>query len=155
MPYTHALLSALLWSLAAGMGYKLLRRSQRGMRAPLLVGLAVFSHWILDLFVDRPDPDLNPQMCCLFFVARLTSQPSNRNTWTPRALSLQFSALSPNFFAKCKEVTDNKSTLCRRLRCEKVALRAAGSRSLRKSSAQRSAVSHQLAVSTQRLAGSQ
>jgi hypothetical protein len=48
------------------------------------------------------------------------------------------------------------ATLFRRLCCEKVALRAAGSpRSLRKSSAQLSAVSHQLAISIQRLAGSQ
>jgi hypothetical protein len=54
-----------------------------------------------------------------------------------------------------KEVTDKESTLFRRLRCEKVALRAAGSpRSLRKSSAQLSAVSHQLAISIQLLAGS-
>jgi hypothetical protein len=55
MPYTHALLSALLWSLAAGIAYKVLRRPQQGSRAPMLVALAVFSHWILDLIVHRPD----------------------------------------------------------------------------------------------------
>src|SRR6187399_2816457 len=46
MPYTHSLLSALLWSLAAGIGYKLVRGS-RTMKAPILVAAAVFSHWIL------------------------------------------------------------------------------------------------------------
>jgi hypothetical protein len=57
-----------------------------------------------------------------------------------------------NFLTKRKEVTDKESTLFRRLRCEKVALQAAGSqRSLRKSSAQLSAVSHQLALSIQLL----
>jgi len=54
MPYTHSLLSAILWSLAAGIGYKLVRRSQ-SMKAPMLVALAVFSNWVLDLVVHRPD----------------------------------------------------------------------------------------------------
>src|SRR5262249_20111629 len=40
----------------------------------------------------------------LFLLARLTPQPSIRDTWTPRAFSLQLSALSQNFFAKCKRV---------------------------------------------------
>src|SRR5712691_9531853 len=39
MPYTHTLVAALLWSLGA---------SRR-------VALAVFSHWVLDLVVHRPD----------------------------------------------------------------------------------------------------
>jgi hypothetical protein len=29
--------------------------------------------------------------------------------WTPRAVSIQLSALTRNFFAKCKEVTDKES----------------------------------------------
>jgi hypothetical protein len=52
MPYTHSLPGALAWGLVAGIAYLLVTRSQRGS---LLVGLAVFSHWPLDLLVHRPD----------------------------------------------------------------------------------------------------
>jgi hypothetical protein len=54
MPYTHSLLAALLWSAAAAAGYRLLARPL-SQGASLLVGLAVFSHWVLDLIVHRPD----------------------------------------------------------------------------------------------------
>jgi hypothetical protein len=53
MPYTHSLVAALVWSAAAAGGYHLLRRAN--VRTSLLVGLAVFSHWILDFVVHRPD----------------------------------------------------------------------------------------------------
>jgi hypothetical protein len=54
MPYTHSLIAAVLWS-AAGYGvYRLWRRPAAG-GAATLVGLAVFSHWILDFVVHRPD----------------------------------------------------------------------------------------------------
>ena len=53
MPYTHSLLAALVWSAAAAGAYHLLRRG--AARTSLLVGLAVFSHWILDFVVHRPD----------------------------------------------------------------------------------------------------
>ncbi len=53
MPWTHSLPAALVWSLAAsliaGFGLKLPRR------AAVLVGAVVFSHWLLDLLVHRPD----------------------------------------------------------------------------------------------------
>ena len=53
MPYTHSLLAAAVWS-ALGYGlYRLWRGPAGG--AATLVGLAVFSHWILDLVVHRPD----------------------------------------------------------------------------------------------------
>jgi len=54
MPYTHSLAAALLWSLAGAVTYRLLRRSY-SPRASLLVGAAVFSHWVLDFLVHRPD----------------------------------------------------------------------------------------------------
>jgi hypothetical protein len=54
MPYTHSLVAALLWSAACGMAYKLLIRPSRA-RASVVIGLAVFSHWILDFIVHRPD----------------------------------------------------------------------------------------------------
>jgi hypothetical protein len=54
MPYSHSLVAAVLWSLAAGIAYRYLARPG-ARRAPLVVGLAVFSHWILDFIVHRPD----------------------------------------------------------------------------------------------------
>ncbi len=54
MPYTHSLVAALLWSLAAFMVYKLARPGASRAAAPI-VGAAVFSHWVLDLLVHRPD----------------------------------------------------------------------------------------------------
>jgi len=54
MPYTHSLIAALLWSVAALVLYRLVRPSApRG--AALVVGAAVFSHWVLDFLVHRPD----------------------------------------------------------------------------------------------------
>ena len=53
MPYTHSLPGALVWSVgAAVLGRYLLRLP---WRAGVFVGLVVFSHWILDLLVHRPD----------------------------------------------------------------------------------------------------
>lgn len=54
MPYTHSLLAAILWSLAAIFAYRWWRRGQP-RRAAVLVGIAVFSHWVLDFVVHRPD----------------------------------------------------------------------------------------------------
>lgn len=54
MPYTHGLLSALLWAGAAAWLYQLVsRRATR--RILVILGLAVFSHWVLDFVVHRPD----------------------------------------------------------------------------------------------------
>jgi len=55
MPYTHSLVAAGLWSLAAAAGFRLWGSATAGGRAALLLGLAVFSHWILDFVVHRPD----------------------------------------------------------------------------------------------------
>ena len=55
MPYTHSLLAALLWSAGALLGYRLFPRWGLAGRAAFVVGLAVFSHWILDFLVHRPD----------------------------------------------------------------------------------------------------
>lgn len=54
MPYTHSLVGAIGWSIAAGLVCQLFS-SLRGARIGFIVGLAVFSHWILDLIVHRPD----------------------------------------------------------------------------------------------------
>jgi membrane-bound metal-dependent hydrolase YbcI (DUF457 family) len=55
MPYTHSLLAAILWSAAAYAAYRLWAGDKGGSGAALLVALAVFSHWVLDFVVHRPD----------------------------------------------------------------------------------------------------
>src|SRR3989454_2318569 len=55
MPYTHSLVAALLWSLGAYVAYRSIRGFGASRRAALLVAAAVFSHWVLDLIVHRPD----------------------------------------------------------------------------------------------------
>lgn len=54
MPYTHSLLGVLCWSLLAYVVCQLVP-SLRGVRTGLILAAAVFSHWILDLIVHRPD----------------------------------------------------------------------------------------------------
>jgi membrane-bound metal-dependent hydrolase YbcI (DUF457 family) len=58
MPWTHSLPGALAWSLAAMLLAKPLLKLSWGESA--LVGAVVFSHWILDLLVHRPDLALWP-----------------------------------------------------------------------------------------------
>ncbi|MFN3511812.1 MAG: metal-dependent hydrolase [Phenylobacterium sp.] len=56
MPWTHSLPAALAWSLA---GALLARHALRlSWRPAVFVGLVVFSHWLLDLLVHRPDLEL-------------------------------------------------------------------------------------------------
>ena len=55
MPYTHSLIAAVLWSAAAYGAYRLWAGGRGGSGAALLVALAVFSHWVLDVVVHRPD----------------------------------------------------------------------------------------------------
>ncbi|HEY6252620.1 MAG TPA: hypothetical protein VI685_21905, partial [Candidatus Angelobacter sp.] len=54
MPYTHSLVGAAGWAVLAGAICQLFP-TLRGRRTGVIVGLAVFSHWILDLIVHRPD----------------------------------------------------------------------------------------------------
>jgi hypothetical protein len=55
MPYTHSLIGALFWSCLAALVYKVASGAKAWRAAALLVGIAVFSHWVLDLIVHRPD----------------------------------------------------------------------------------------------------
>jgi membrane-bound metal-dependent hydrolase YbcI (DUF457 family) len=55
MPYTHSLTGALLWSAIGFAIYRLWRGTESGPAAAFLVALAVFSHWVLDFVVHRPD----------------------------------------------------------------------------------------------------
>ncbi len=54
MPYTHSLAAAVLWAVAATVVCKSLP-GVRMWSAAAWIGLAVFSHWILDWLVHRPD----------------------------------------------------------------------------------------------------
>jgi hypothetical protein len=57
-PYSHSLIAAVLWSTVASIGYKpLCSRLGYAYRksAALIVGVAVFSHWILDLVAHPRD----------------------------------------------------------------------------------------------------
>ena len=53
MPYTHSLPGSLAWSVGAAVLARVILRLPA--RAALFIGLAVFSHWLLDLLVHRPD----------------------------------------------------------------------------------------------------
>lgn len=55
MPYTHSLIGAVAWAVGAGIVYYSFRRKVDGRSAALIVGAAVFSHWLLDWSVHRPD----------------------------------------------------------------------------------------------------
>jgi len=57
MPYTHSLVAAVVWSVLVFLGYRMFvsQRSASPDRLALFLALAVFSHWILDLLVHRPD----------------------------------------------------------------------------------------------------
>ncbi len=56
-PYSHSLLLSVVWAVLFAFAYWLLRKNSR---AALWVGLAVFSHWILDFITHRPDLPLYP-----------------------------------------------------------------------------------------------
>jgi hypothetical protein len=53
MPYTHSLVAAIGWSVVAFLVYRAVRPVPP--RAAAIVGVAVFSHWVLDFLVHRPD----------------------------------------------------------------------------------------------------
>lgn len=53
MPWTHSVPAALAWSVA---GFAIARQVLRiPLRPAVLVGLTVFSHWLCDFIVHRPD----------------------------------------------------------------------------------------------------
>src|SRR5437879_10301817 len=54
MPYTHSLVAAILWSVAVAVLARLLP-GVTTRSAAVWIGIAVFSHWVLDVLVHRPD----------------------------------------------------------------------------------------------------
>jgi hypothetical protein len=60
MPYTHSLVASFLWAalIAAG-AFVLLGDRARRLSIAIVLGAAVFSHWVLDLVVHTPDLPLS------------------------------------------------------------------------------------------------
>ncbi|HYA37674.1 MAG TPA: hypothetical protein VEI74_05325 [Candidatus Methylomirabilis sp.] len=54
MPYTHSLTAAIVGSCVGGLLYQIVTHPAR-RQTSVIIGLAAFSHWILDLIVHRPD----------------------------------------------------------------------------------------------------
>jgi hypothetical protein len=52
-PYSHSLVALLAWGILFGGMYAMLNRS--GIGAAITLGALVVSHWVLDVFVHRPD----------------------------------------------------------------------------------------------------
>src|SRR5215470_8267700 len=56
-PWSHSMLMAIGWSVLFGGVYFAIKKNGKGA---LLLGCLVFSHWLLDLLVHRPDLQLTP-----------------------------------------------------------------------------------------------
>ena len=56
-PYSHSLLSVLIWAILFGLIYYLIKKNLKGS---ILLGALVLSHWVLDFIVHRPDLPLVP-----------------------------------------------------------------------------------------------
>jgi membrane-bound metal-dependent hydrolase YbcI (DUF457 family) len=59
MPFTHSLPGVIGWSLGAALLARYLLRLD--WTPAIMIGAVVFSHWLLDLLVHRPDLELFPQ----------------------------------------------------------------------------------------------
>ena len=55
MPFTHGMVSALIWAAAFGALYVVARRGGGRIGNGLVLAFAVFSHWLADLIVHVPD----------------------------------------------------------------------------------------------------
>jgi len=54
IPYTHSLVAAVIWSVLGGVAAWLIA-GRTSARVGIAVGLAIASHWLLDLLMHRPD----------------------------------------------------------------------------------------------------
>ncbi len=57
MPYTHSLFASLLWAAAVYIVFRflLLKKAVNKNKLAIVMGVAVLSHWLLDLIVHTPD----------------------------------------------------------------------------------------------------
>ncbi len=60
MPYTHSLAAAACWALAGAAVYRFQLNKGAGAAGAMLIGAAIFSHWIADLLVHAKDLALYP-----------------------------------------------------------------------------------------------
>ncbi len=60
MPYTHSLAAAAFWSAAGAAIYRLILNRGAGLPGAVLIGVAIFSHWLADLIVHAEDLALFP-----------------------------------------------------------------------------------------------
>jgi hypothetical protein len=56
-PISHSMLGVIFWGILFGVVYYLIKKNLRGS---ILLGVLVFSHWLLDLLTHRPDLQLFP-----------------------------------------------------------------------------------------------
>jgi hypothetical protein len=56
-PISHSMLGVIFWGILFGVIYYLIKKNLRGS---ILLGILVFSHWLLDLLTHRPDLQLSP-----------------------------------------------------------------------------------------------
>jgi len=56
MPYTHSLIAAVAWSIAGAFVFQ--RLLKLPLRAAMVLGGVIMSHWVLDYLVHRPDLEL-------------------------------------------------------------------------------------------------
>jgi hypothetical protein len=69
-PYSHGLVASIGWSaLAGGVAFVLCSRLLRRWRAAVLISIAVFSHWVLDALVHRPELPLGISSSHVFGLA--------------------------------------------------------------------------------------
>ena len=59
IPYSHSLVTALIWSAIGGFLFKIFR-PKAGAKGFWVIFALVFSHWVFDLIVHRPDLPLWP-----------------------------------------------------------------------------------------------
>ena len=74
-PYSHSLIAAVVWSCVGAFVYKTVCSRVRYpciRSAALIVGLAVFSHWILDLVAHPRDLDLRQHVESGFWLVELS-----------------------------------------------------------------------------------
>lgn len=56
-PISHSMFGVIIWGILFGIVYYLIKKTLRGS---ILLGILVFSHWLLDLLTHRPDLQLFP-----------------------------------------------------------------------------------------------
>lgn len=60
MPYTHSLAAAIVWSIVGAAAYLKIINRRAGVSGAVLIGVAIFSHWLADLVVHAQDLALYP-----------------------------------------------------------------------------------------------